>query len=628
MAIFDQASTALGTGMNVASAVNPAMMGLGMIPEAFKLGLGVTQALRARKIEKTQQRPIFNIPGAAQNAMAGQYNLASGQAPGLNTAMQQLAQAQAGSINAVQNSGGGGAERLAALTMLDQNAGNQAQQLGATQQQWQAEQQANLINQQNRYADWQQRAWEYNKYKPYEQAMAKAAELRNAANTNIYGAAKSTGGLISSALKGSQPAGIAQKAASGMVGGGLAGLGKTVNDLAKDVAAEEAAKAPQTNPLTAPQFNPMTGSDDSEAINQAILDEKYANGAPKFNPNQGMETYDFNAIDKEMNPPAPKGPFPIGYDPKTGKINPVAGPPNYNPSPAAPNGPFPISDKSIQQDKLNARYNMLDRGINVAKTVGSLMPNISKGIGMASRALDMPPKADGNDYSKILIDALPNIVKKRLSSALKASPSTPPKSDQNDYSKMLLPQLPSALKKRNAPNLGDPKQESGTNGNSNIPTYKDWKVDNGVEVKFDPNKGAQDGYDFEDIAKEHFVKNTGKEAQTRDSLPSFDPKMTISQTSPAVEKKTNYGSGTDKLGRSYTYDAQGRYIYTGKDAHLNSKESMDYETAKKNAGGDFSKLPMRYKGKYLIDHADDFTQGYTKAEKDAWIKKIRDKYIP
>lgn len=248
MAIFDEASTALGTGMNAASAVNPAMMGLGMIPEAFKLGLGVTQALRARKIEKTQQRPIFNIPGAAQNAMAGQYNLASGQAPGLNTAMQQLAQAQAGSINAVQNSGGGGAERLAALTMLDQNAGNQAQQLGATQQQWQATQQQNLINQQNQYADWQQRAWEYNKYKPYEQAMAKAAELRNAANTNIYGAAKSTGGLISSALSGgNDTAGTAQKAASGMAGGGLAGaaggvVGKTVNDLAKDVAAEDAVK--------------------------------------------------------------------------------------------------------------------------------------------------------------------------------------------------------------------------------------------------------------------------------------------------------------------------------------------------------------------------------------------------
>ena len=214
MALFDEASTALGTGMNIASAVNPVVAGIGAIPEAFKLGLGVTQALRARKIEKSQQRPIFGIPGAAQNALAGQYNLAMGQAPGLNTAQQQLAQARAGSVSAVQNSGGGGAERLAALTMLDQNAGNQARELGAMQEQWQAQQQANLINAQNQYADWQQRAWEYNKYKPYEQAMAKAAELRNAANTNFYGAAKSAGGLISSALS----------------GGGQ----KTLGDLAKD----------------------------------------------------------------------------------------------------------------------------------------------------------------------------------------------------------------------------------------------------------------------------------------------------------------------------------------------------------------------------------------------------------
>ena len=83
--------------------------------------------------------------------------------------------------------------------------------------------------------------------------MAKAAELRNAANTNIYGAAKSTGGLISSALSGgNDTAGTAQKAASGMVGGGLAGavggvMGKTVNDLAKDVAAEDAAKVMPTD---------------------------------------------------------------------------------------------------------------------------------------------------------------------------------------------------------------------------------------------------------------------------------------------------------------------------------------------------------------------------------------------
>jgi hypothetical protein len=99
---------------------------------------------------------------------------------------------------------------------------------------------------------------------------------------------------------------------------------------------------------------------------------------PKFNPNEGMESYDFNAVDKEMNPPEPKGPYPIGYDQKTKKTNPVAGPPNYNPMPEEPKGPFPISDKSIQQDKLNAKYDMLDRGINIAKTVGSLMPNVSK----------------------------------------------------------------------------------------------------------------------------------------------------------------------------------------------------------------------------------------------------------
>ena len=243
MGLFDETATALGTGMNAASAVNPVMAGIGAIPEVFKLGLGVSQALRARKIEKSQQRPLFAIPGAAQNAMAGQENLATGQAPGLSTAMQQLSQAQAGSTAAVQNSGGGGGERLAALTMMNENAGNQALNLGAQQQQWQAAQQQNLINQQNQYADWQQRAWEYNKYKPYEQAMAKAAELRNAANTNIYGAAKAGGGLISSALSGGNDTvgATAQKATAGAANTMAGPMGKTIGQLAKEVAAESAA---------------------------------------------------------------------------------------------------------------------------------------------------------------------------------------------------------------------------------------------------------------------------------------------------------------------------------------------------------------------------------------------------
>lgn len=211
-------SGALGTGLAAASAVNPAMAAIGAVPELFKLGLGVSQAIRARKIEKSQQRPVYQIPGAAQQALANQQNLAMGQAPGLSTALNQMAQSQAGSLAAMQNSGGGMGERLAAMALTDRNASNAALEAGAMQEQWRAQQMGNLINEQNRFANWQERAWEYNKNKPYEEAMAKSADLRDAANENFYGAVKAGGGLIASALKGKDATGAAGKGNAGSVG--------------------------------------------------------------------------------------------------------------------------------------------------------------------------------------------------------------------------------------------------------------------------------------------------------------------------------------------------------------------------------------------------------------------------
>ena len=72
--------------------------------------------------------------------------------------------------------------------------------------------------------------------------------------------------------------------------------------------------------------------------------------APKFNPNEGMESYDLNSLSgSEVYSPDGKGPKPIGYDPKTKKTNPVAGPQNYNPMPEEPKGPFPIGREPMKQ---------------------------------------------------------------------------------------------------------------------------------------------------------------------------------------------------------------------------------------------------------------------------------------
>lgn len=220
----------LGGGMTAASAINPAMAIAGAAQPLFQGVLGLTQGARARKISQRYPRPSYQIPGAATNALNDQRNLAMGQTPGLSSARQQMMQSQAGSANAIMQSGGGNNETLAALAMLDQNAGNQALNLGAMDEQFRAQQMGNLINQQNAYAQWQEKKQEWDSFRPYIEAQEKAAAMNDAANTNIHDALGVGGGLVAQTLvKKDKAPGEAMAGKTGLASKGLgAALSKSV----------------------------------------------------------------------------------------------------------------------------------------------------------------------------------------------------------------------------------------------------------------------------------------------------------------------------------------------------------------------------------------------------------------
>ena len=366
-------------GMSAASAINPAFAVAGAAKPLFQLGLGIAQGARARSISRRNPRPTYNIPGAATNALYDQRNLAYGQTPGMNTAMQQLAQSQAGSISGIQNSGGGGAERLAALTMLDQNAGNQALDLAAMQEQFKERQMQNYIGAQNAYAGYQEKKRDWDVMQPYIDAQAKAAAMNDAANTNLHGALGEAGGIVSSVIKNGAngmpksgpvdamtprtlPAQEFDALGAGQrtsVPGADDGLGDDL--LQKSI---NTAMLPRTDPYSGlstveagespaailPQDSALTKSKTPILTPGADDGAQMAYTAPKFNPNEGMESYDLNSLSgSEVYSPDGKGPKPIGYDPKTRKTNPVAGPPNYNPMPEEPKGPFPIGREPMKQ---------------------------------------------------------------------------------------------------------------------------------------------------------------------------------------------------------------------------------------------------------------------------------------
>lgn len=187
-------------GKAAVSAVNPVAAGLSIIPEIGKGALALSQAIRARQLEKSTKRPVYAPPGSATEALNLQRNLAYGQAPGLSQATQLADRANAGANAAILDSGGGTAERMAALATVNQGAQESALQRGAMQAQYTTGQQQALAAGLNDYAKYQDEMFRYNKDAPFMAASQKAAELRDAANVNAYDMAKSIGGSVASTI--------------------------------------------------------------------------------------------------------------------------------------------------------------------------------------------------------------------------------------------------------------------------------------------------------------------------------------------------------------------------------------------------------------------------------------------
>lgn len=293
-------SLLLNGGMSAASALNPAFAIAGAAAPLFQGILGLTQGARARQISKRNPRQEFAIPGAATNALNDQRNLAMGQAPGISNAMNQLAQSQAASIAAMQNSGGGAGERLAAMALLDRNAGASALDLGAMQEDWKARQMANLVNQQNDYAKWQAQKWDYDVNQPYQEAQAKAAAMNDAANSNIHNALEVAGGLVGQTLTGASPAGQASGAASRQgAGSGIAGKGAS---MALDTAMKKSADPSKIEPITTRTPSVMQEPSYNYAADGTTTPFVGPRNRINFNPDIGAgDTPDFTDAQAELD---------------------------------------------------------------------------------------------------------------------------------------------------------------------------------------------------------------------------------------------------------------------------------------------------------------------------------------
>lgn len=190
-----------GTGGAAAlSQLNPVTAGLQAIPALYQMGTGIAQLIKGNQLAKSTVRPIMWVPQGQQNALAGAYNMAYGQAPGIGIARDIMGQNNAATIAGIQNSGGGGAERMQALLGNNANAGLQAQQLGMQQQQFQQQMLMNLQNQQMQLAQTQKEQFDYNKNQPYQNIMDQAAAQRESGPKNIKEGLTGIGGAVASVV--------------------------------------------------------------------------------------------------------------------------------------------------------------------------------------------------------------------------------------------------------------------------------------------------------------------------------------------------------------------------------------------------------------------------------------------
>lgn len=169
------------------------MAAAGMPAEIFKTAMGIDQAIKASRFAKTP-RPEYTIPGAIKEATGTARQLANTGLPGYDIMRGNIGAGAASGMRQIKEVGGSGPEKMAAISGMAGSQMAQQRQLDIQNASQRLQNMRNLQTQLTSYmAPYQDKAWTWNKRQPFEDAMAAAARLRDAANQNIYGGMKGMG---------------------------------------------------------------------------------------------------------------------------------------------------------------------------------------------------------------------------------------------------------------------------------------------------------------------------------------------------------------------------------------------------------------------------------------------------
>ena len=171
-----------------------------LIPAALQLGTSLWQLSEAGQL-KNQARPKYEIPQAMEDAYNKSKILAAQRKlPGQDLIEGQLRNNTASAINSINQMGGGAAGMGAALQAFG-NENNALTNLNIDAAKRYDTNQNNLIGLSQKFAEYQDRVWDMNKYQPYMKDMIDAENMTNAALGNMGNSANSAGSGIDDMIK-------------------------------------------------------------------------------------------------------------------------------------------------------------------------------------------------------------------------------------------------------------------------------------------------------------------------------------------------------------------------------------------------------------------------------------------
>jgi hypothetical protein len=202
------------------------------IPSLVQAGVGLSQQRQSKKILDNLVRPTYNIPTAATEALGTARTLASSnQLPNQVQAEQAINQGTANALYNINQNATSGTEALAALTGVTANEMGAMNNLSGQAANFANSQNANLIAALGNYAQFQDRAFEYNQNQPFLFKANQAAALGGAGMQNMFNGFNNLAGVGANAM---------------MLGGAKSTMGNT--DLQNQVAGMDANKF-QNNPF-------------------------------------------------------------------------------------------------------------------------------------------------------------------------------------------------------------------------------------------------------------------------------------------------------------------------------------------------------------------------------------------